>query len=49
MSEELKAELRELLEIKFPWLMDAHEPADGGDTVEAVTEMYVEAGGEVAA
>lgn len=41
-------QLRDLLETKFDWLGDPYEEADGGDTVDAVMEMYTEAGGTVA-
>lgn len=48
-NEAFNARLRTLLEIKCPWLLDADAAADGGDAVDTFIEMYVEAGGVVAA
>lgn len=44
--DDFNARLRSLLETKFDWL-NSDEPADGSETVDAVREIYAEAGGTV--
>lgn len=40
---------RAAMAVKFPWLLDADEPANGADTVDAVREWFVAVGGVVTA
>jgi hypothetical protein len=41
-----KAYIRQVLEARFPWLTNG-EDAPGADTVDAVMELFMDAGGEV--